>query len=103
MTPPPKFGSDKKGPHIQILGQVLVQGSRPSLILQKLDHSRKYLWINDSYLLKNTIRTKKIIVHIKIILEILKRQMKKYDGPSVKEKIFEYIFSPPYFVGRKYI
>ena len=26
-----------------------------------------------------------------------------YDGPSVKEKIFKYFFSPPYFGGRKYI
>ena len=26
-----------------------------------------------------------------------------YDGPSVKENIFKYFFSPPYFVGRKYI
>ena len=27
----------------------------------------------------------------------------KYDGPSVTENIFKYFFSPPYFVGRKYI
>ena len=27
----------------------------------------------------------------------------QYDGPSVKEKIFKYVFSPPYFGGRKYI
>ena len=26
-----------------------------------------------------------------------------YDGPSVKEKIFKYFFSPPYVGGRKYI
>ena len=26
-----------------------------------------------------------------------------YDGPSVNEKIYLNIFSPPYFVGRKYI
>ena len=26
-----------------------------------------------------------------------------YDGPSVKENIFKYFYSPPYFGGRKYI
>ena len=34
-------------------------------------------------------------------LLVIDLKAKIYDGPSVKEKIFTYLFSPPYFGGRK--